>query len=37
MITGTTQNSIEWVKPDKLYYIGFNEIFLYSSEKKVKK
>jgi hypothetical protein len=32
MITGTTQNSIEWVKPDKLYYIGFNEIFLCPSE-----
>ena len=37
MITGTTQNSIDWVKPDVLNYIGFNEIFLYPSEKIVKK
>ena len=37
MITGTTQNSIDWIKPDIQYYTGFNEFFLYPSEKKVKK
>jgi hypothetical protein len=27
MITGTTQNSIDWIKPELLYYITFNEMF----------